>query len=462
MKLPTLGRVTIGLLLVAALAAPVPAFAQDKPRYGGELTSSVPSEPPSYDAHREETFGLIHPSRRTTTRCSRVGSLRQDRHQAGGRSRRVLDDLQGHAHATRSSSAQGVKFHDGSEMTSKDVKASYDQIIFPPAGVESLRKGSYASVEVGRGAGSAHGALPPQVAGVVPAPEPGLALELDLQGRHPRQGPALVRDAHQGTGPFKFVEHVKGSHWVGKKNPNYWDKGKPYLDGYRAIFMTSSSAQVAAIRGERAHVAVPRLQPARSVTARAGPRQQDHGAGEPLGLPELRRHAPREEALRRQARAAGAHPRPRPLRGLQGAVQDHPGQGRGRHPGAGHALRHAARRAREARRLRPRHRGQPGRGQASAARGGRPRRLLVHVQEPRHPHALRADRHLAHRPVAADRPQREAGDDGGGRLLRMLKGGDFEVAMDFQCGFIVEPDLDICKFQSARSRTPTTASTRTR
>ena len=27
-----------------------------------------------------------------------------------------------------------------------------------------------------------------------------------------------------GTGPFTFVEHVRGSHWVGKKNPSYWDR----------------------------------------------------------------------------------------------------------------------------------------------------------------------------------------------------------------------------------------------
>jgi peptide/nickel transport system substrate-binding protein len=29
-----------------------------------------------------------------------------------------------------------------------------------------------------------------------------------------------------------------------------------------------------------------------------------------------------------------------------------------------------------------------------------------------------------------------------------LRGGNFDVAMDFQCGYIVEPDLDIYKFQS--------------
>src|SRR5262245_66219444 len=50
-------------LVVAIIAAALatPAAAQDKPRYGGELIFAVPSEPPSYDAHREETFGVIHP-----------------------------------------------------------------------------------------------------------------------------------------------------------------------------------------------------------------------------------------------------------------------------------------------------------------------------------------------------------------------------------------------------------------
>ena len=42
---------------------------------------------------------------------------------------------------------QGVKFHDGAVMTSKDVKASYDKIVFPPPGIVSSRKEQYKAVE---------------------------------------------------------------------------------------------------------------------------------------------------------------------------------------------------------------------------------------------------------------------------------------------------------------------------
>jgi peptide/nickel transport system substrate-binding protein len=51
-----------------------------------------------------------------------------------------------------------------------------------------------------------------------------------------------------GTGPFVFVEHRNGAHWVGKRFDQYWEKGKPYLDGFRAVFI-KSQAVVTALQG---------------------------------------------------------------------------------------------------------------------------------------------------------------------------------------------------------------------
>ncbi len=55
------------LLILLALSStlpaggmpPGPAGAQERPRYGGELIFLVPSEPPSYDGHREGTTSKI-------------------------------------------------------------------------------------------------------------------------------------------------------------------------------------------------------------------------------------------------------------------------------------------------------------------------------------------------------------------------------------------------------------------
>ncbi|MFQ5946616.1 MAG: ABC transporter substrate-binding protein, partial [Anaerolineae bacterium] len=70
----------------------------------------------------------------------------------------------------------------------------------------------------------------------------------------------LNQDVHwyeknvMGTGPFKFKEYVAGSHVAGVRNPNYFVKGKPYLDSIRGIFIKKQAPQVAAIRGGRAMV----------------------------------------------------------------------------------------------------------------------------------------------------------------------------------------------------------------
>src|SRR5690348_15080228 len=118
----------------------------EAPRYGGELVFPVPSEPPSYDGHREETFGLIHPIAPFYNTLLRVDpNDRSGTKPAPSLAESWTVSADGKTYTFKIRT--GVKFHDGSEMTSKDIKASYDKIIFPPPGVGSSRKGQYVDVE---------------------------------------------------------------------------------------------------------------------------------------------------------------------------------------------------------------------------------------------------------------------------------------------------------------------------
>jgi peptide/nickel transport system substrate-binding protein len=240
----------LALALAALLAAPATA---QSPRNGGELVFPVPSEPPSYDGHREETFGLIHPIAPFYNTLLRVDPNDKSGTKPApslAQSWAVSKDGLTYTFKVRS----GVKFHDGSDLTSRDIKATYDKIIFPPPGVGSSRKGQYADV--------ASIEAPDASTVVFKLKEPSGSFISSLLSPYNfvYKADILAKDPHwyekniMGTGPFTFVEHVKGSHVVGKKNANYWDKGKPYLDGFRAIFMRDSAAQVAAVRGERAHI----------------------------------------------------------------------------------------------------------------------------------------------------------------------------------------------------------------
>jgi peptide/nickel transport system substrate-binding protein len=249
--------VTIALVLGSPLDTPAQA-----PRYGGELVLVVGSESPSYDAHQEETFGLIHP---TAPHYSTL--LRIDPTDPTGT--KVVGDLAESWTTARDGLTyvfkirRGVRFHDGSTLTARDIKASHDKIIAPPPGVTSPRKGQYSVIEAIEVADDqtlrVH--LKHHSAGVLAS--------LASPWNFIYKADILARDPHwyeknvMGTGPFTFVEHVRGSHWVGKKFGDYWDKGKPYLDGYRALFVPNTAARVAAIRGERALIEFRGFNPAR-------------------------------------------------------------------------------------------------------------------------------------------------------------------------------------------------------
>jgi peptide/nickel transport system substrate-binding protein len=246
-------KVLLRALAIAAGAMLVVPVHADQPRSGGELVFPVPSEPPSYDGHREETFGLIHPIAPFYNTLLRVDPFdKSGTKPAPSLAESWTESSDGKTYTFKL--RRGVKFHDGSELTSKDVKASYDKIIFPPAGVGSSRKGQYADVQSVE--------APDAYTVVFKLKEPSGSFIASLLSPYNfiYKADILAKDMHwyekniMGTGPFVFVEHVKGSHVLGKKNPNYWDKGKPYLDSFRAVFMRDSAAQVAAVRGERAHV----------------------------------------------------------------------------------------------------------------------------------------------------------------------------------------------------------------
>lgn len=244
----------IGLALVAAACAPGPAAPavapEGPPRSGGELTFIISAEPPSFDGHKETTFALLHPVAPHYSTLLRFDPQDYPK---------IIPDVAAKMPAVSADKLTytvelrtDVKFHDGSLMTSKDVLATYQRIIFPPQGVVSVRKGSYAAVE------KIEAPDAKTVVFKLKFPSASFLANLASPWNFIYKADDLAKDAKfpekniNGSGPFKFVEHVKGSHWVGKRNEDYFVKGRPYLDGFRAIFITDVAAQEAAIRGGRA------------------------------------------------------------------------------------------------------------------------------------------------------------------------------------------------------------------
>src|SRR3954453_2966780 len=223
----------------------------EQPRRGGELTFVVGAEPPSFDAHREATFAMIHPTAPHYSLLLKfdpenypniVGDVAQ--------SWTVSPDGLTYEFKLR----DNVRFHDGSLLTSRDVKATYDKIIFPPAGVVSARQASYTAVER---------VDAPDARTVVfhlKYPQAGMLANLASPWNYLYKAEILEQDPRwyekniMGTGPFRFVEYVPGSHWVGKRTEDYFVSDGPYLDSFRAIFIRDTSAQVAAVRGGRAAI----------------------------------------------------------------------------------------------------------------------------------------------------------------------------------------------------------------
>ncbi|TMJ48547.1 MAG: ABC transporter substrate-binding protein, partial [Alphaproteobacteria bacterium] len=65
-----------------------------------------------------------------------------------------------------------------------------------------------------------------------------------------------------GSGPFKFAAYETGQSIKGVKNPDYYHRGLPYLDGFTGIYADKQAVRVEAIRGDRAAIEFRGLPPA--------------------------------------------------------------------------------------------------------------------------------------------------------------------------------------------------------
>lgn len=248
-------RYAVGATAAVALTfgAMSAASAQKK---GGILNFVTAGKIPSYDGHVETTYAMIHPIRPFYSLLIRVNP-----NNPSSPTDFVCDLCEGPLpQATENGTVytfkirKGVKFHDGTPLTAHDIVASYQKIIFPAAGVASSRKSFFKMVDTVTAPDDytvvfklkfASGAFVPALA----TPFNFIYAKKDID-----KGMTWHKTHINGSGPFIFVQHQPGAFVEGKRNPDYYHKGMPYLDGYKSISAPKMSLRLQAIRGDRAAI----------------------------------------------------------------------------------------------------------------------------------------------------------------------------------------------------------------
>ncbi len=247
-------RLVLAAALAAAAAMPVAAD-EEAPKRGGVLTYLIPADaPPSFDGQREETYATIHSAAPYYSVLIRANPM-------DPASPVMVCDLctqmptptdGGRTYTFKI--RQGVKFHDGAPLTAEDIVASWRKIVFPPQGVVSPRQSNFVMVDT------------------IEAPDPSTVV-FKLKFATDAFVPALAdpyafiyskarldKDIHWyeknilGSGPFKFVKYETGQSIEGVRNPDYYHKGLPYLDGIKGIFADRQVTRLDALRSDRAAI----------------------------------------------------------------------------------------------------------------------------------------------------------------------------------------------------------------
>ena len=151
-----------------------------------------------------------------------------------------------------------VKWHDGKPFTSTDVKHTFDIVREAPDAAQKLRINPrndwYANLE------AVEAADPHTVIFRLKRPQPSLLMML-ASGYSPVYAAhvpvANYRTGCVGHGPFKVKEWRKGEWLEYVKNPDYFVKGRPYLDGLKYVVIKEPGTRIAALQTHQVDVSFP-------------------------------------------------------------------------------------------------------------------------------------------------------------------------------------------------------------
>jgi peptide/nickel transport system substrate-binding protein len=241
------------VVMIVGLAAVIPASvrAADTPRRGGVLLAAIAADAPGLDPHQETTFATIEMVAPLYSTLLQIDPYNYPK---------IIGDLATEWKIAPDGLAYtfkihpGVRFHDGSPLTSADVKASYDKIVFPPPGVRSVRKTAYSAIA------SVEAPDSTTVVFRLKFPSASLLENLAAPGNVIFPKKYLDKDPNHfktnvvGSGPFKLKNYVRGSTFEGERNPDYFVRDRPYLDGYKFFISPETAVRAAALRSGRAWI----------------------------------------------------------------------------------------------------------------------------------------------------------------------------------------------------------------
>jgi ABC-type transport system substrate-binding protein len=210
------------------LSAPEP-----NPKRGGTLRYGITMRMPHFDVHQSGTINNLG-----SQGCMFDNLIRHDPRDSG---KTIIPDL---AHSWEISEdgktytfflRKGVEFHDGAELTSEDVKATFDRIRKPPQGISIPRSVLFRAV----GEITAPDKYTVQFKLSDPRPSSFMMAAIASGWNVIVRKKTLEDNGYNlrkvldipGSGPFRSVKYVENETRVMERNPHYWNKGLPYLDG---------------------------------------------------------------------------------------------------------------------------------------------------------------------------------------------------------------------------------------